>query len=109
MPLLDALRELDPDKLDIGELIKNAAKESGFEFLFEMPSALFDNEKINAFVLRCSCNEQLFHSFIVHDPDDNVFAIMNYEEIPPKARHFFASYHSVLSCLSKLPAVRKLN
>ena len=109
LPLLEALSEIRSEETDIPQLLSEASEDTGFEFLFEIPGALFEHERMNAFVMRYEGEEQYFHRFVVYDPEEDKVAIMTYDEITPRARKFFTSYYGVLSCLSKIPAVRKLN
>ena len=109
LPLLEALSEIDPEEADITRTLVEATEDTGFEFLFEIPGALFEHDDMNAFVMRYGNEDQYFHRFVVYDQNERKVAIMTYDEITPRARKFFTSYYGVLSCLSKISAVKQLN
>lgn len=109
LPLLDALRGLRQNEEDISDLLIEASEDAEFRVLFEMPGMLFEDARLRAFAVAYGNEAKPSHGFVVHDPNKDMFAIMTYEEITPRAQRFYASYASVLSCLSKIPAVKKLH
>ncbi|MEM9329875.1 MAG: hypothetical protein AAGA53_01030 [Pseudomonadota bacterium] len=109
VPLFDAVMSMDR-KLDIMQVLEKTAEQSGFDFLFEMPCALFNLPDHRAAVLDAAPDEETSNPiFILVDMEDNIIGVMGYEEIPDRAKHFFCSFTSVLSRLCDIPTVKDLH
>lgn len=104
----DAVTELEPDG-GLLNLIRKAAKRAGVDYLFEIPGALFGDDNLQACIIRKELGDDLQHGFVVCDEEKGSITLLDYDEVPDRARAFFASYASVLCCLSKFPAVKQLH
>ncbi|MEM9278549.1 MAG: hypothetical protein AAGA76_08235 [Pseudomonadota bacterium] len=109
IPLFDAVMSMDR-KLDAMQVLEKSAEQSGMEFLFEIPGALFELPGHRVAVLNASTgSEKHDHVFVLYAMNEGIINVLNYDEIPDQAKRFFHSYVSVLSCLSDMPAVRNLH
>lgn len=95
---------------DVVEILRQAANQSGFNYLFEIPSVLLGApEKRAAAICPGAEGGNTQFLFILCDAEEGIISVLDLDEIPEAARRFFLSYASVLANLGKISAVKNLH
>jgi len=106
--IYDAICECD-DEVEVEIAIRYAAETSDMDYLFNIPGVLFEENDPFVCVIRYMEDETIQHGFVVLDHESQSVKMMDYDEVPKRAKAFFSSFAGVLSCLGDMPEVAKLH
>lgn len=102
--------ELLKHQSDFENLMEGLDEVHQADFQFEMPGLLFGTSENRVAALKVAKEiEDREFIFVVCDAASGTINLYRLEEIPERARNFFHSYASVLSCLEDIPSAAKLH